>query len=107
MTEKILSKVQNIEKEKAIFWTLVSILLLCSGFYMYFINATVHNVVTRQNIEAETSNLSLQIGSEEFKYISKRNSVTLALANSLGFKEVSVKKYITRGPSSKFAFLSR
>ncbi len=107
MTEKIISKVARIETEKAIFWGMAFGLILCAGFYMYFINATVHNTVTRQNLEAESGALALEIGKSEFVYIAKRNTVTIDLAYAMGFKDVSVKKYVTRGSSDRFAFLDR
>lgn len=102
MTEKIL----QLNREKTIFWVLLSILFLCAGFYMYFINMTVHNVVIRQNLESENSGLTVAISNEEFKYISKRNAITLSLAYSLGFQDSNVKTYITRNQSTRVAILT-
>jgi len=92
MTEKIL----QLNTEKNIFWTLVGILAICGLFYMYSINVTIRNVVARQNLENKVSELSLSIGNKEFQYISLRNTVTLPLAYSLGFKDVKDKTYISR-----------
>ncbi len=103
MTEKVL----QLNREKTLFWTLVGILFLCIGLYMYFINATVHNVVIRQNLESEASTLTLSIGSQEFKYISNRNAITLPLAYSLGFKDVSAKTFLSKTPSSQVSYLPR
>ena len=102
MVEKIL----ELNKEKTIFWSLLGALLLSLGFYMYCINATVHNVVVRQNLESEASSLTLEIGNKEFKYITKRNAVTLELAHSLGFKDVETKKFISRSSATKVALSS-
>ena len=66
MTEKII----QFNSEKMVFWTLLSVLFLCIGFYMYFINSTVHNVVAREKLEAEAAQLTLALGSQEFRYIS-------------------------------------
>lgn len=107
MTEKIISIVESLEKERAIFWSIIIAFILCAGFYIYFINATVHNTITRQNLESEASTLALEIGKSEFAYIAKRNTVTMDLAYDMGFKDVSVKKYVTRGSSDRFAFLDR
>ncbi len=96
----------QINREKTIFWTLVGILAISIAFYMYCINATVHNTVTRQNLELEASKLSLKIGNEEFQYISKRNGVNLALAHSLGYKDAQPEEYIPRTPETKVAFVS-
>ena len=65
----MVEKVLQLNNEKTIFWSLLGILLLCAGFYMYFINVTIHNVVSRQNIEEELARLTLSIGNYEFKYI--------------------------------------
>lgn len=102
----MVEKVLELNREKAIFWSVMGTLLLSFGFYIYFINATIHNTIARQNFEAEISSLILKVGSKEFEYISKRNNVTLALAHSMGFKEAKVTAYISRKPSS-VAFLSR
>lgn len=90
----MVEKVLEINREKTAFWTLVGALLLAVGFYMYFINTTIHNTVARQNLEAEGSSLSLSIGNKEFQYITKRNNITLALAHSMGYKEVKDIAYV-------------
>ena len=103
MTEKVL----QLNREKIMFWSMIGAMLLCFGFYMYFINATVHNVVARQNLEAEASSLTLTLGNQEFQYISSKNNITLALAHSLGFKEISAKTFISKNTSKQFSFLSQ
>ena len=103
----MVEKVLQLNREKAVFWTLLGVLLFSLGFYMYFIRATIHNVVVRQNLEGQLSKLTLAIGSQEFEYITKRNAVTLELAYSLGFKDAQVKSYISQQPETKVAFLSQ
>ena len=104
----MVEKVLQLNKEKTLFWTLVGIFLLSAGLYFYFINTITRNTVALQNLENESTQLTLTIGSEEFQYIALRNSITLDLAYSLGFKEAGVKNYISRNPSSvTVAFLSR
>jgi hypothetical protein len=92
MAEKIL----ELNTEKNIFWTLVGILFFCAIFYMYSINVTIRNVVARENLENKVADLTLAIGNEEFQYINLRNTVTLPLAYSLGFKDVKEKTYISK-----------
>lgn len=103
----MVEKVLQLNREKTIFWTLLGVLFLCAGFYMYCINTTVHNIVARQNLESESSSLTLSIGSGEFKYISKRNTITMSLATSLGFKNVTAKTFISRAGQNQVSFLSR
>ena len=101
----MVEKVLQLNREKTIFWTLLGVLFLCAGFYMYFINATIHNTVSRQNLEKEAATLSLKIGKEDFQYITMRNSITLPLAYSLGFKDISVKTFVQRNNSSSVAYV--
>lgn len=103
----MVEKVLELNREKTIFWGLVSALVFAVGFYMYFINTTVHNTVARQNLEAEVTSLTLSIGNKEFEYISKRNKVTLALAHSLGYKDAKVTSYVSSSDRGNVAFLSR
>lgn len=91
----MVEKVLELNRDKAIFWGLLGSMLLAVGFYMYFINTTIHNTVARQNLEAESSSLTLAIGNKEFQYISKRNNITLALAHSLGYKDVKEIAYVS------------
>lgn len=103
MVERIL----ELNREKTIFWSLLAVLFLCVGFYIYFINATVHNVVLRQDLESEASQLTLEIGNQEFEYITKRNGVTLAVAYSMGFKDSAAKTFISKKANSQVSVLSR
>ncbi|MEQ1561358.1 MAG: hypothetical protein ABL899_01385 [Nitrospira sp.] len=103
----IIEKVLQLNREKTIFWSLVGVLFLCAGFYMYFINTTIHNVVVRQDLENKASQLTLSISSNEFKYISLRNAVNLEMAYSLGFRDVSAKTFISNKAVSVVSYLSR
>jgi hypothetical protein len=105
MVEKVLQL--HINREKQIFWTLAGILLLCAGFYMYCINATIRNVVARQNFESEATALTLSIGKQEFQYITMRNRVTLDVARSLGFNEVLATTYISKKTGTELSYASR
>ena len=103
----MVERVLELNKEKTIFWTLLSVLFLCAGFYMYFINSTIHNIVARQNLESESSKLTLAIGGEEFQYITLRNSITLDMAHSLGFKDIGATTFVSRKSISVVSYLSR
>jgi hypothetical protein len=102
----MVEKVLELHREKTIFWVLISVLVLFVGFYMYFVRTTISNVVARQNLESEASSLSLEIGSKEFEYITKRNAVTLATAYSLGFKDSQNKIFVSRNSNARVAYLS-
>ncbi len=105
MTEAILEKLNH--REKTIFWSLLGVIFLLSGMYIYFINATIHNVVARQTFEKQASALTVSIGSEEFQYITLENAITLPLAYSLGFKDVTNKTFISEEGLNQVSFLSQ
>lgn len=93
-------------REKTIFWGLLVILILSACFYMYLINTTVKNVVASQNLEAEATRINLSISNKEFQYIKSRNAITLNLAYSMGFKDVSAKTYLNEKSTKGVSFLS-
>ncbi len=103
----MVEKVLQLNNEKIIFRVLLGVLIFSLAFYIFCIRATIHNVVARQNLESESSKLTLSIGNQEFEYIAKRNAVTLQLAYSLGFSDAQVKNYISQNPGTKVAFLTR
>ncbi len=105
MVEKVLQLNTQISTQKNIFWTLIGTILLLAGFYIYSINATIHNVVVRQNLENEASQLTLSLSNEEFKYISMKNGVTLEMAHSLGFKDAETNTFVGRGGDAAVAIL--
>ena len=104
MTEAILLQ---LNRERTVFRTLFSVLILSAGFYIYFINATIHNTVLRQNLENEISRLTLSTGNREFQYITMRNKITLPLAYSLGFQDVVAKTFISKKSLSQVSYLTR
>jgi len=101
----MVEKVLQFNKERAMFWTLLAMMGLFVGLYTYFVTTTINNGVALEKLESEASALSLSLGSKEFEYISKRNSITLSLAHSLGFKDIKDKTYIPRNPANKVAYL--
>ena len=102
MTEKLL----QLNTEKNIFWTLVGILVLCAGFYMYSVTTTIHNVVAEQNLQTEASQITFKLSSEEFAYIGLENNITLAYAYSLGYKDATDKNFISLNPGTELSYLT-
>ncbi len=100
------AKILELNREKTIFWSLLGILLLCGGLYIFSINSMVHNVVQREKLEATATELSLSIGSHEFEYISLRNKVNIQLAYSRGFKEAPTKTFISKKSLNYVSYLS-
>ncbi len=102
----IKEKILQLNREKTIFWSLLTIFIFAIGMYMYLINTTVRNVVASQNLESKITQLNLSISSKEFQYIKSRNAVNLNLAYAMGFKDASAKTYITEKSTKSVSFLS-
>lgn len=88
---------------KHIFYVLAVISALSLVLYVYAINQTVRNIIARQGIERQLSGLTSQIGEMEFTYIAKENSIDLAHAYTMGFKDVTANVFVTRSPSVAYA----
>ena len=88
MTTKTLD-LNNIERK--IFWALASLLGLVAAFYLYSVLTLTVAVVDRNNINRAAHELASTVGALEAEYLEQANSVTLAYAKDLGFKEVNAK----------------
>lgn len=80
----------------ALFWMLVSTVLILCISYMWFINGTVYNVVERRHHAVENTSLSASLASLESDYISANQKVTLARAHDFGFVDVARVEYASR-----------
>lgn len=85
---------------RMLFFALASILVVIFGFYAYLINKTIMNVVAREDVERNISELSSSIGELEFKYMTLRNGITIDLAYTKGFLDAEPSQFISRNPST-------
>lgn len=88
MTTKTLD-LSNIERK--IFWALASLLGLVAVFYLYSVLTLTVAVVDRNNMNRAAHELAVTSGTLEAEYLTQANTITLAYAEDLGFKEVSKK----------------
>jgi hypothetical protein len=93
------TQVLTFESRVRVFWVLVSICFISSILYIYAVSSAVSNTVSRQNLEREVGTLAARIGEMEFTYIGLKNNVSLAVAYSHGFKDVSSPVYVSRAKS--------
>lgn len=77
--------------ERKIFWTLASLLGMAMGFYLYSVASLTVAVVDRDHMNVAAHELASKVADIEQQYLAQGNSITLAYAQSLGFKEVSAK----------------
>jgi len=85
----------NIDTEK-MFWILASTLLMLAFLYAYLVSTTIFNVAARQHDQVSLAALSSDTNDLEASYISLQNTITLQLAYSMGFKEVSNPQFLLR-----------
>jgi hypothetical protein len=90
----------SFETRAKTFWTLVTISVACLVVYIYAVNATVHNTVTRVALQEQNAAIATKIGEMEFSYIGLKNNISLAVAYTRGFHNVDEPIYISRGAHS-------
>ena len=86
------------------FWGLVTISIFSLLVYIYGINTIIRNVATRQELEKQVANISVNFNSLEFTYIELRNKITMELAYQYGFREIESPLYISRAHSPSLSF---
>lgn len=74
--------------QKHIFYILAVAAFFMLATYVYFVNQTVWNVVSRQNAVKTIYKVSSEVAELEASYMSLSSSLTLDHAHALGFKEV-------------------
>lgn len=77
--------------ERKIFWVLASLVCLTIGFYLYSALALTVAGVDRDRLSRRVHALATDAGDLEAEYLAQSNSVTLARAQELGFREVNAK----------------
>ena len=92
MKEKIL----EINKSKNIFWMLLFGIALSLSFYIYSVSQTTFNIVNREKLENDMLEIRFSLSDLESRYMAKKNSVNLEYAYSIGFKDASAVKYISK-----------
>lgn len=88
MTTKVLD-LDNIERK--LFWAFAGFLTIALSFYLYSVLSLTMSVVERDRTASAVRELAAHTGDIEAEYLGLQNSVTLAYAETLGLKEVSVK----------------
>ena len=85
------------------FWFMLFVLMVSIVVYMVAVRATIGNTVARANLESSTNALVTQVGNLEFQYISMEDNVSLQLAYSKGFENVTSPIYISRASSQSLS----
>lgn len=97
MTNAIKNKILNIEySERKAFWCLVSLVIAFFGFYVYFVNSAIINVVERQKTEREIASVNSRVSNLESSYLALNDKISIDYAFSMGFVKVEKEKYVHR-----------
>ncbi len=96
-----ISIISNRVNKRTIFWSMMAILMLMLGSYIYFVTQTILNTASYEIIEQKITVLDSKIGELEFEQISLKRDVNLSLAKTLGYIETSDVKFIDKNTSSK------
>lgn len=86
----------SINLRKKVTLSLFGAVILFALLYGYFVNQTILNVVARENVETELIELSSEVSSLEVEYIKLKNKIDLKFAYSLGYRDVSSVKFVSR-----------
>jgi len=82
--------------QRKLYFISVLLLSLLVFLYLFSVNGTILNTSQRAQIEHESEILKYKIGELEFDLIARKNDLSLALAQSIGFKEAKEIKFISR-----------
>ncbi len=79
--------------------------MLAFGLYMYFLSASIVNVVMRQEIDHEIRETATKIAELEARYVAAKSTVTEDSMGTYGFTTAPEKTYVSK--KSENVVLSR
>lgn len=75
---------------------LIASILTVFFAYIFFLQKAIINVVEREKLSKQTSEVVISVSDLETKYFSMKNAITLSLAHSKGLKDAEVVSYISK-----------
>ena len=93
--------------ERYLGYTLGIILVALIAAYLYFVTASVLNVIARREVLAEVSKIEGVIGSVEQLYLGLSQTITPQVGTSLGLQPVAKTEYVRRPGSVGAVTISR
>jgi len=87
--------------EKRVIWTLAIFAIIIAISYGYFVKQAIVNVVLREEIGQNISDIEASVSSLEVKYIDLKNKINLDYAYSLGYREAEGIKFVSRNMLGK------
>ncbi|GEM_PF-5311680 len=86
---------------KRLFFVCAALLLVLFGIYVYFINATIRNVVAFNRLQQSNSAMAVEVNNLQTEYSSLKSAVSLASAYQSGYQDVATPQFISAAPSSR------
>jgi len=75
--------------EKKAFLVLAGLIVSLLVLYVYFVNQTVWNIVSRQDLTKSINTISSDVATLESTYMTLSSSLTIDHAYALGFKDIT------------------
>ena len=82
--------------EKRIVISLLTLIALLVGMYIFFVSSSIVNALVREEIEQKITATYSHMSDLESKYLAQQNTITLQLAYELGFSDIKNKTFVTR-----------
>ena len=82
--------------QKRVFWTLITLSVCFIVAYMYFVGASIVNVVVREEIEQNIQRMRSAISEAETEYLRHRQEINATYAQRAGFVALSEKTYVVK-----------
>lgn len=79
-----------------LFVLLVTGILILAASYVFLLQKAIVNVVAREKVVAEVNIKTTQVAGLEANYFTLKNSITLEMAHTKGFKDAAVTAYISK-----------
>jgi hypothetical protein len=86
--------------ERTTFMCACACFLVAFSLYVYFLSASVVNVVMRQEIDQEIRTVNATLADLESRYITARSRITEAEAFERGFEKGAEKTYVSKTPEN-------
>lgn len=97
MTKAIQNNISHIMLYREMMFYVLSFSIIALVLtYAGLVHSSVHNIVAREALLKQNRNKSGEIGALEAQYFSLKNSVTLSVAQGLGFSEPTAPVYISK-----------
>ncbi len=77
-----------------------ALFMVAFALYVYFLSASIVNVVMRQEIDLEIRAVNASLADLESRYIVARGAITEASAQERGFLKGASKTYVSKNPEN-------